>query len=131
MTCGHGARWAAMASIGRRLPGWASTAVSSHWSACCPPVCPTAIDLHGMYPYNPEQARQLLHETGYDGKHPLRFTILVGNQEATLGNLATLIKNQLAESNVEAKMHLVDQTTWIDHFGAKHAFEMGVSNFGS
>ena len=96
-----------------------------------PPGVPDAIDLNEMYPYNPEKAKQLLKELGYDDKNPLRFTILVGNQDATLADLATLIKNQLAKINVEAKINLVDQTTWIDRFGAKHDFEMGVSNFGS
>ena len=52
-----------------------------------PPGVPDAIDLHEMYPYNPEKAKQLLQELGYDEKHPLRFTILVGNQDATLANL--------------------------------------------
>ena len=35
------------------------------------------------------------------------------------------------EEQCGGEIHLVDQTTWIDRFGAKHAFEMGVSNFGS
>jgi ABC-type transport system substrate-binding protein len=96
-----------------------------------PPGVPDAINLNEMYPYSPEKAKQLLQELGYDEKNPLRFTILVGNQDATLADLATLIKNQMVKIGVEAKINLVDQTTWIDRFGAKHDFEMGVSNFGS
>ena len=43
-----------------------------------PPGVPDAINLNEMYPYNPEKAKQLLKELGYDEKNPLRFTILVG-----------------------------------------------------
>jgi len=96
-----------------------------------PPGVPDAINLNEMYPYNPAKAKQLLKELGYDAKNPLRFTILVGNQDATLADLATLIKNQLAQISVEAKIQLVDQTTLIDRFTVKHEFDMNVSNFGS
>src|SRR6516164_6790238 len=89
------------------------------------------INRNEMYPYSPEKAKQLLQELGYDEKNPLRFTILVGNQDATLADLATLIKNQLAQISVEAKIQLVDQTTLIDRFTVKHEFDMNVSNFGS
>jgi peptide/nickel transport system substrate-binding protein len=84
-----------------------------------------------MYPYRPDESKRLLKELGYDAQHPLRFAILVGNQDATLADMATLIKDQMAKIGVEAKINLVDQTTWIDRFTVKHDFEMGVSNFGS
>src|SRR5262249_60731074 len=90
---------------------------------------PDAINLNEMYPYNPAKAKQLLKELGYDEKNPLRFTILVGNQDATLADLATLIKNQLAKIGVETKINLVDQITLIDRFTVKHEFDMNVSNF--
>src|SRR5262249_32273439 len=96
-----------------------------------PPGVPDAINLNEMYPYKPEEAKRLLKELGYDEKNPLKFNILVGNQDATLADLATLVKNQMAKIGVEAKVTLVDQTTWIDRFTVKHDFEMGVSNFGS
>src|SRR5213594_4646960 len=83
-----------------------------------------AIDLNERYPYRPDEAKRLLKELGYDEKNPLRFTILVGNQDATLADLAALIKNQMAKIAVEAKINLVDQTTLIDRFTVKHDFEM-------
>ena len=52
-----------------------------------------AIDLNEMYPYRPDEAKRLLKELGFDAKNPLRFTILVGNQDATMADVATLIKN--------------------------------------
>jgi len=96
-----------------------------------PPGVPDAINLTELYPYRPDEAKRLLTELGYDAQHPLRFTILVGNQDATLADLAVLIKNQMAKIGVEAKINLVDQTTLIDLFVVKHEFEMMVSNFGS
>ena len=67
-----------------------------------------AIDLNEMYPYKPEEAKRLLKELGFDEKNPLRFTILVSNQDATLADIATLVKNQMAKIGVEAKINLVD-----------------------
>jgi peptide/nickel transport system substrate-binding protein len=96
-----------------------------------PPGVPDAINLNEMYPYRPEKAKQLLKELGYDEQHPLRFAILVGNQDATLADIATLIKDQMAKIGVQARINLVDQTTLIDLFTVKHEFDMNVSNFGS
>src|SRR3981189_3571371 len=53
-----------------------------------------AINLKEMYPYRPDEAKRLLNEIGYDAKNPLRFTILISNQDMTMSDVATLIKNQ-------------------------------------
>ena len=74
------------------------------------PGVPDAIDLNEMYPYKPEEAKRLLKELGYDEKNPLRFTILVGNSDTTLADIATLVKNQMTKIGVEAKINLVDTT---------------------
>src|SRR2546421_12662637 len=88
-----------------------------------PPGVPDAINLNEMYPYRPDEAKRLLQELGYDEQNPLKFTILVGNQEATLANIAALVQNQMAKIGVEAKIHLVDQTTLIDLVAVKHEFD--------
>src|SRR6266571_1670161 len=67
-----------------------------------------SIDLNEVYPYRPDEAKRLLKELGFDEKNPLRFTILVGNQDATMADVATLIKNQMAKIGVGAKINLVD-----------------------
>jgi peptide/nickel transport system substrate-binding protein len=131
MTCGRGVLWEAMGSIARRSPRWRFTAACSHWSACSPPGVPDAINLNAMYPYRPDEAKRLLQELGYDEQNPLKFTILVGNQEATLANIAALVQNQMAKIGVEAKIHLVDQTTLIDRVAVKHEFDVHVFNLGS
>src|SRR6202007_121152 len=59
-----------------------------------PPGVPDAIDLNEMYPYRPEEAKRLLKELGFDEKNPLKFTILISNQDMTMSDVVALIKNQ-------------------------------------
>jgi len=96
-----------------------------------PPGVQDAIDLNEMYPYKPEEAKRLLKELGYDAKTPLRFSILVNNGDATLADIATLVKNQMAKIGVEAKINLVDTTAATERVLVKHDFEMNVSTFGT
>jgi ABC-type transport system substrate-binding protein len=96
-----------------------------------PSGVPDAVDLNEMYPYNPEKAKQLLKELGYDKNNPLSFTILVSNHDATLADIAALVKNQMAKIDVDAKINLMDATAVVDRLLVKHDFEMLVSNFGS
>jgi peptide/nickel transport system substrate-binding protein len=95
------------------------------------PGVPDAVNLNEMYPYRPDEAKRLLKELGYDAKNPLKFTIMVGNQDVTLADVAALIKSQLAKIGVEAKIILVDAATQVDRVLVKHDFEMVVSNWGT
>jgi ABC-type transport system substrate-binding protein len=90
-----------------------------------------AIDLNEMYPYRPDEAKQLLKDLGYDAKNPLRFTILISNQDVTMADVAALIKNQLAQMSVEAKITLVDEVTRVDRVLVKHDFEMVVTSWAT
>lgn len=92
---------------------------------------PDAINLNEMYPYDPDKAKQLLKELGYDKNNPLSFTIILGNHDATLADIAALLKNQMAKIDVEAKINLLDTTAVIDRLLVRHDFDMVVSNFGS
>ena len=92
---------------------------------------PDAIDLNELYPYKPDEAKRLLKELGYDEKNPLKFTILVGNHDPTLADIAALIKNQMAKIGVEAKINLLDATAVVDRVLVKHDFEMLVSNWAN
>jgi len=95
------------------------------------PGVPDAIDLNEMYPYKPEEARRLLKELGYNEKNPLRFTILISNQDATMADIAALVKNQMAKIGVEAKITLLDDTAVVDRLLVKHDFDMLVSSFAN
>jgi len=94
-----------------------------------PPGVPDAIDLNEMYPYRPDEAKRLLKELGFDEKNPLKFTILVPNQDATMADVAALIKNQMAKIGVEAKINLMDATAAVDRVLVKHDFDMHISSF--
>jgi ABC-type transport system substrate-binding protein len=96
-----------------------------------PPGVPDAIDLNEMYPYRPQEAKRLLRELGFDEKNPLKFTILVGNQDAVMPDVAALIKNQMAKIGVDAKIQLVDQTAAVDRVLVKHDFDMHVTSFAN
>jgi len=96
-----------------------------------PDGVPGAVNLNEMYPYDPEKAKQILKEMGYDKNHPLSFTILLGNQDTTLADVAALIKNQMTKIDVDAKINLMDTTAVVDRLLVKHDFDMLVSNFGS
>jgi ABC-type transport system substrate-binding protein len=89
-----------------------------------PPGVPDAIDLNEIYPYKPDEAKRLLKELGYDDKNPLHFTILVSNQDATMADIAALVKNQMAKIGVEAKITLLDDTAVVDRLLVKHDFAM-------
>jgi peptide/nickel transport system substrate-binding protein len=95
------------------------------------PGVPDAIDLNELYPYKPDEAKKLLKELGYDEKNPLKFTILVGNHDTTLADIAALIKNQMAKIGVDAKVNLMDSTAVVDRVLVKHDFEMHVSNWAN
>jgi peptide/nickel transport system substrate-binding protein len=90
-----------------------------------------AIDLNEMYPYRPDEAKRLLKELGFDEKNPLKFTILVPNQDATMADVAALIKNQMAKIGVEAKINLMDATAAVERVLVKHDFDMHISSFAN
>src|SRR2546426_6767274 len=96
-----------------------------------PPGVPDAIDLNEMYPYRPDEAKRLLKELGFDEKNPLRFTILVPNQDATMSDVAALIENQMAKIGVEAKINVMDTTAAVDRVLVKHDFDMHISSFAA
>jgi len=96
-----------------------------------PPGVPDAIDLHEMYPFKPDEAKRLLQELGFDNKNPLKFTILVSNQDVTFADVAALLKEQMAKIGVEAKINLLDATAFVDRVLVKHDFDMAVNSFGA
>src|SRR6516164_3842337 len=95
------------------------------------PGVPDAIDLNEMYPYKPEEAKRLLTDLGYDAKNPLRFTILISNQDATMADIAALVKNQMTKIGVEAKITLLDDPAVVDRLLVKHDFDMVVSSWAN
>jgi Bacterial extracellular solute-binding proteins, family 5 Middle len=59
------------------------------------------IDFGEQFPYDPEKAKALLKEAGFDRKNPLRYAIMTHGAEAALPTIATITKTQYAKLGVE------------------------------
>ncbi|HEX9871645.1 MAG TPA: ABC transporter substrate-binding protein, partial [Candidatus Tectomicrobia bacterium] len=66
-----------------------------------PPGGKDHIDFDEQFPYNPEKAKALLKEVGFDEKNPLKYTIMTHSAEPSLPTVATIIKTQMAMIGVE------------------------------
>ncbi|MBI3329640.1 MAG: ABC transporter substrate-binding protein, partial [Nitrospinae bacterium] len=78
------------------------------------------VDLNAMCPYDPEKARALLKEAGYDERNPLRYTILTNNEKAVFGNIAALLKEQYRKLGVEVKIEIQDKVAWMTYMVGKN-----------
>jgi ABC-type transport system substrate-binding protein len=93
------------------------------------PGVPDAIDLTDMYPYQPNEAKRLLKELGFDAASRLTLNILVPNHEPTLADIAALVAHQLEKIGVEAHITLLDAIAWVERVLVAHDFEMVISNW--
>jgi ABC-type transport system substrate-binding protein len=55
-----------------------------------PPGSRGHFDFADQFPYNPEKAKALLKEAGYDAKNPLRYTLMTHGAEAALPTIAAV-----------------------------------------
>ena len=78
-----------------------------------PPGGKDHIDFGEQFPYNPEKARALLKEAGFDEKNPLRYTLMTHAAEAALPNIATIMKTQLAKIGVEMTIEVIDRPIFL------------------
>lgn len=78
------------------------------------------VDLSNLCPYDPEKARALLKEAGYDERNPLRYTILTNNEKQVFANVAALLKEQYKKLGVETKIEIQDKVTWMTYMVGKN-----------
>jgi peptide/nickel transport system substrate-binding protein len=78
------------------------------------------VDLTAVCPYDPEKARALLKEAGYNESNPLHFTILTDNEKQVFSNIATLLKEQYRKLGVETKVEVQDKVTWMTYMVGKN-----------
>jgi peptide/nickel transport system substrate-binding protein len=71
------------------------------------------IDFGELYPYDPDKARALLKEAGYDERNPLRFTMMTHGGEASLPTIATILKTQYAKLGVEVTVEVIDRPIFL------------------
>lgn len=92
------------------------------------------------YPYDPEQAKALLHAAGWidtdgdgivekDGK-PFRFTIRTNQGNAVRIQTAEIIQRRLKAVGIDARIHVVEWAAFINTFIRKKDFEAIILGWG-
>jgi ABC-type transport system substrate-binding protein len=71
------------------------------------------IDFEEEFPYNPDKAKALLKEAGYDEQHPLRSSLMTHSAEAALPTIATIIKTQYAKIGVDLTVEILDRPIFL------------------
>jgi len=88
------------------------------------------LDLTEMYPYDPEKAKAMLKEVGYDEQHPIEFEVLTNNDAPIFADTATLLKSQMEKIGIKINIVVLDKPAWIDRF-LKYDYDMAVEDFGA
>jgi peptide/nickel transport system substrate-binding protein len=89
------------------------------------------LDLTEMYPYDPDKARSLLKEAGYDAQHPLSFDLILNNDAAFFADVATLLKSQMEAIGVNVNLIMMDKPAWLDRFLREYNYQMALEDFGA
>jgi ABC-type transport system substrate-binding protein len=71
------------------------------------------IDFEEQFPYDPNKAKALLKEAGYDEQHPLRYTLMTHSAEAALPTIATILKTQYAKLGVDLTVEVLDRPIFL------------------
>jgi peptide/nickel transport system substrate-binding protein len=85
------------------------------------------VDFPEMYPYNPEKAKALLKEAGFDDKNPLKYTIMTHGAEPALPTIATIIKTQLAKSGVDVTVEVLDRPIFLKRLTTTKEYDQVVN----
>jgi ABC-type transport system substrate-binding protein len=85
------------------------------------------VDLSEMYPYDPDKARSLLKEAGFDTSNPLRYTLMTHSAEPALPDIATIMKTQLAKIGVDVTVEVVDRPIFLKRLTQTRDFEQNVN----
>jgi peptide/nickel transport system substrate-binding protein len=78
-----------------------------------PPGSKGHLDFGDQFAYDPEKAKALLKEAGYDEKNPLRYTLMTHAAEAALPTVATIMKTQYAKLGVEVTVEVIDRPIFL------------------
>jgi ABC-type transport system substrate-binding protein len=85
------------------------------------------VDFPEMYPYNPEKAKALLKEAGFDDKNPLKYTIMTHGAVPALPTIATIIKTQLAKIGVDVTVEVLDRPIFLKRLTTTKEYDQVVN----
>jgi peptide/nickel transport system substrate-binding protein len=88
------------------------------------------LDLIEMYPYDPDKAKAMLKEAGYDERRPIEFELLTNTDAPIFADSATLLKSQWEKIGVKIKITVLDKPAMIDRF-FKYDYDMIIEDFGA
>src|SRR5262245_9823895 len=78
-----------------------------------PPGAKGFKDFSEMYPYDPEKAKALLKEAGFDEQNPLKYSLITHAGESSLPTMATIMKTQLAKVGVQLNIEVLDRPIFL------------------
>jgi peptide/nickel transport system substrate-binding protein len=84
------------------------TPIGSHMD----PTNPYYVDLSGLYPYNPEKARQLLAEAGYP--HGFEAVLKLPAPYAYARRSGEIIADQLSRVGIQLNLEVIQMGQWVD-----------------
>jgi ABC-type transport system substrate-binding protein len=96
-----------------------------------PPGSRGHIDFGEQFPYDPEKAKALLKEAGFDQKNPLRYAIMTHAAEAALPTTATIMKTQYAKLGVEVTVDVIDKPIFLRRLTRDRDWEQTVNLTGA
>jgi len=96
-----------------------------------PPGSRGHIDFGEQFPYDPEKAKALLKEAGFDQKNPLRYAIMTHGAEAALPTIATIMKTQYAKLGVEVTVDVIDRPIFLRRLTRDRDWEQTVNLTGA
>ena len=75
-----------------------------------------------MYPYDPETAKALLKEAGFDAQNPLKYSLVTHAGESSLPTMATIMKTQLGKVGVQLNIEVLDRPIFLKRING-HDYE--------
>lgn len=96
------------------------SAIGSH----LPPTSPDYYDTNDIMEYNPEKAKELLKEAGYENGFDIRLSLPKNYQLHV--DAGQVIADQLSKIGINAKIELIEWGTWLSEVYGAHNFDMTV-----
>ncbi len=98
----------------------------SHGKVCYGPFMPGTFAYPSTLPerrYDPQGAKRLLKEAGYDESNPLEFTISTNANNSTRLYAAQIIQHQLAKAGVKVKIRAMEWQAFLNTVVTPRRFE--------